>query len=353
MSEYWVSKKKYYCKYCDIYIADDVPSRQHHENGMRHKGNVERFIRGLYKTSEKRKKDLEEEKRDMARVDQAAQAAYAQDVAAGRAKPGAGPVASTSAAPSKPAPKPSNPFSNYSTAESLGFSDPDAERYAAEVERRRTQGLAGEWEVVATVTPPIAPTSEDEDDDKSRIAVAGEGRPVKREAENPPNEEDTRQFKLRKRTWGGGLDEVYDPGVIPIKLKAKVEPEAPPVLAVSTGIIAAASTSTSSKPTDAPKWTKVQWRRPGDAVEPQAATTASGDGQAVQAEALRVKLEKSPVSAALKTESEVLIPPAEETKPDIAKTEEITPPLSTIERPTSAMFRKRKVPAGGSRGRRP
>jgi hypothetical protein len=70
MSEYWVSKKKYFCKYCDIYIADDAPSRQHHENGLRHKGNVERFIRGIYKTGEKRKKDQEEEKREMARVEQ-------------------------------------------------------------------------------------------------------------------------------------------------------------------------------------------------------------------------------------------------------------------------------------------
>lgn len=70
MSEYWVSKKKYFCKYCDIYIADDAPSRQHHENGLRHKGSVERFIRGIYKTGEKRKKDQEEEKREMARVEQ-------------------------------------------------------------------------------------------------------------------------------------------------------------------------------------------------------------------------------------------------------------------------------------------
>ncbi|KAG6831573.1 hypothetical protein H0H87_004792 [Tephrocybe sp. NHM501043] len=63
MSEYWVSKKKYFCKYCDIYIADDAPSRQQHENGLRHKGNVDRFIRSLYKAGEKRKKDQEEEKR--------------------------------------------------------------------------------------------------------------------------------------------------------------------------------------------------------------------------------------------------------------------------------------------------
>jgi WW domain-binding protein 4 len=71
MSEYWVSKKKYFCKYCDIYIADDAPSRQQHENGLRHKGNVERFVRGIYKAGEKHKKDLEEEQREMRRVEQA------------------------------------------------------------------------------------------------------------------------------------------------------------------------------------------------------------------------------------------------------------------------------------------
>ena len=73
MSEYWVSNKKYYCTYCKIYIADDAPSRQQHENGLRHKGNKERFVRSLYKTSEKRKHDLEEEKREMMRIDQVSQ----------------------------------------------------------------------------------------------------------------------------------------------------------------------------------------------------------------------------------------------------------------------------------------
>lgn len=69
MSEYWVSNKKYFCKYCNIYIADDKPSRTQHESGLRHKGNVERFVRGLYKAGEKRKHDLEEEKREMAQVE--------------------------------------------------------------------------------------------------------------------------------------------------------------------------------------------------------------------------------------------------------------------------------------------
>ena len=69
MSEYWVSKKNYFCKYCDIFIRDDAPSRKQHETGLRHQGNRDRFIRGLYKEGERRKKDAEEEKREMARIE--------------------------------------------------------------------------------------------------------------------------------------------------------------------------------------------------------------------------------------------------------------------------------------------
>lgn len=29
MADYWVSRDKYFCKYCNIYIADDKPVRPH------------------------------------------------------------------------------------------------------------------------------------------------------------------------------------------------------------------------------------------------------------------------------------------------------------------------------------
>ncbi|KAG8916950.1 hypothetical protein FRC01_002759 [Tulasnella sp. 417] len=71
MSDYWVSKKKYFCKYCDIFIADDAPSRKQHEEGLRHKGNKDRFIRDLYKQGEKKKKEKAEEDREMKAIDAA------------------------------------------------------------------------------------------------------------------------------------------------------------------------------------------------------------------------------------------------------------------------------------------
>ncbi|KAK0225843.1 hypothetical protein IW262DRAFT_1457099 [Armillaria fumosa] len=212
MSEYWVSKKKYFCKYCDIYIADDAPSRQQHENGLRHKGNRDRFIRGLYKEGERRKKDQAEEQREMARLEQAAQAAFAADVGAGFARPSTA-QPSTSAAPPKPKPKPSSLFADYSTAASLGYTDPDAERIALEAQRRRSEGVAGNWEVVEP-TP-------SQDADSSSSEVAG----IKRAADNLPSE-DSRHFQLRKRTLDTGLGRIYDPGAIPIKRKKIEESEA-------------------------------------------------------------------------------------------------------------------------------
>lgn len=211
MSEYWVSHKRYHCKYCNIYIADDKPSRQQHENGLRHKGNVERFVKGLYKEGEKRVREREEEKGIMASVGkvrlldgcwhatedrgQAAEAGYALDVASGRAGAGSsGRQGRESVAAPKPKPKPgkpSDPYANYSTPASLGYKDPDAE----EAQQRMEAGTPGAWTVVAEV---------------------GEKRGA---AEAEVGDEDERAFKLQKKTVGVGLGQIYDP--------AKIEPSEP------------------------------------------------------------------------------------------------------------------------------
>lgn len=235
-------------------------------------------------------------------------------------------------------PKPSNPYANYSTAESLGFQDPDAERYAAETERRRTQGLAGDWEVVSTL--PTAPAS-----DATETNPDGGGS-LKREAETPVDEEDTRQFKLRKRTLNVGLGEVYDPGVIPIKLKQKEEPEP------ETSLAPVESANSASAATSVPKWTKVQWKRPGDVVkteEESSSEVANGDETLVKAEKLPINGEE-PTSVI--NETSLVAAPPEDMKPSIPKLEEASPPLSTPEA-AGSLFRKRKMPAGGNRGKRP
>ncbi|KAJ7045460.1 hypothetical protein C8F04DRAFT_1206350 [Mycena alexandri] len=309
MSEYWVSKKKYFCKYCDIYIADDAPSRQQHENGLRHKGNTERFIRSIYKAGEKKKKDDEEERREMARVEQAAQIAFAQDVGAGRAKLSSAPTPSSSAPVRKPAPKPSNPYTNYSTAKQLGYDDPDAERLAAEAERRRMQGVAGHWEMV-TPSESATPSSTEAGTKRSAEAL---------------DEEESREFKLRKKTMATGLGQIYDPGAISIQLKKKEEPVEPQSLL--------APIPPASDPTDKPKWAKLQWKKMGDPDEQIEAPVE-----------VDVKLE-----TAMKLEDPS--PPLDLDTIDTAvKPEPDTHPPLEAAAPT-VLFKKRKAPAGGSRGR--
>ncbi|EIN11661.1 hypothetical protein PUNSTDRAFT_98839 [Punctularia strigosozonata HHB-11173 SS5] len=325
MSEYWVSKNKYYCKYCEIYIADDAPSRSQHENGLRHKGNKERFVRNLYKTSEKKKQDAEEEQREMARVERAAQAAFARDVGAGLAKGSSGPsVASSSAAATakKPAAKPASPWANYSTAESLGYVDPDAERAKAEAERRKTQGVAGEWQLVQSTERPVAPEVEAEEGAIPAETAVGQ----KRVAEAVDEDEDAREFKLRKKTVGPGLGQIYDPGLIPIKLKTKKEEP-------SMEGASAQSRPSETNATNGPRWTSSGWKRPGESAqdvkqEDGLDTLKQGDvSSKAQEGAGDVKQEE----VALKVE------------------ESETKAQATTEAP---VFRKRKVPAGGGRGRR-
>ncbi|GAA6008683.1 hypothetical protein JCM10207_001685 [Rhodosporidiobolus poonsookiae] len=151
MADYWVSRDKYWCKYCKTYIADDKPSRTHHETGLRHKGNYERYIRDIYKKGITEKKEAREEAKEMERIEAAAAAAM------GLAPPVPSTSASASAfsSSSKPAPappKPSDPYANYTTAASLGLVDEHAEKLKAEREARAKEGTIGGWERV--VRPP-------------------------------------------------------------------------------------------------------------------------------------------------------------------------------------------------------
>ncbi|KAK7692455.1 hypothetical protein QCA50_004080 [Cerrena zonata] len=344
MSEYWVSHKKYFCKYCNIYIADDAPSRRQHETGLRHTGNVERFVRGLYKTGEKRKQDQEEEKREMARVERAAQAAYAQDVSSGLAKPGSSSTqaAPKPTAPSKPAPKSTDPYANYSTAESLGIEDPDAERAQAEAERRQKEGVAGEWEFVPVETTPPA---EETEHATPAFAVPEAGQ--KRRAPPPADEGDVRHFRLKKKKLDVGLGELYDPGIIPIKLKTKKEEpkdEDSPLTTPSVKVDGASSSTSSATPL--PKWSARGWKKPGE-VDDAKHDTPTETKDLVKADV------SEPVSEVQdegldSTEPHV---PSEDVKPSV-KVEE--PETSTPPPSSGGLFRKRKLPAGGSgsRGRR-
>ncbi|GAA5879506.1 hypothetical protein JCM16303_003228 [Sporobolomyces ruberrimus] len=155
MADYWISRDKYFCKYCKIFIADDKPSRLHHDTGFRHKGNYERYIRDIYKRGARDAKDKVEEAKEIARIDAAAKAAMG--IEPDSEEP---PVASTSKTPAPPAPaKPADPYANYTTAESLGYKDDAEEKKREEAELRQKEGTIGQWQKVAKRPPPPPPAA--------------------------------------------------------------------------------------------------------------------------------------------------------------------------------------------------
>jgi WW domain-binding protein 4 len=205
----------------------------------------------------------------------------------------------------------------------LGYTDPEEERMKAEAERRRTQGVAGEWQVVEQ---PTLPKTNDEADTTSES-------PKKREAQEPPDSEDTRSFKLRKKVAPSVSDD-WDAALIPIKLKPKKAEEA----LESAEEVKKEEESSGPAGTAPIKWTSRGWKRPED--EPDGIP----DPPVPKDEEVETKLVPEPESESIATISE----PEVKRQPE-APPVEAEPPTETVGE-TGAVFRKRKF--GGNRGRR-
>ncbi|KAI6104075.1 hypothetical protein EDD16DRAFT_1714810 [Pisolithus croceorrhizus] len=334
MSEYWVSHKRYHCKYCNIYIADDKPSRTQHENGLRHKGNVERFVRGLYKEGEKRVREREEEKTIMIGVKKAAETAYALDVASGRASSSHSLSSSRSAPPPSTRVKPVNPFANYTTAAQLGITDPDVE----EAERRMGMGIPGQWTLSnsAEAKPPVDETATSSENAGGRKRLVF---PAALDAEDG----DVRAFKLRKKVVGPGVGGTYDPVAIPIKLKSKKEKEEGEVKVevadkISLERASGTSESTTSNPSkDGSKWTKVQWQKAyvDDVETPKAEPDAGPESTST------LEFDELPRPSACSA-SDVASDAVDSVKPDPDTEPSSSSLLEPPQTSTAGLFRKRR-----------
>lgn len=175
-----------------------------------------------------------------------------------------------------------------------------------------------------------------------------------------------------------GLGEIYDPGLIPIKVKKKeahegVEPTIP-------------SFTPNVQPT-LPKWTALQLKRPGKGEEAQgtigqddsalngvngeSASTAEAGSSSTQSSRWAKPQWSAPLPD-IKSEERGKIfglgeeqtdvtedisaaqGPGVKAEPDIIKTEDdraLQPDTSNTS--TGSLFKKRKTPAGSARGRRP
>ncbi|KAJ9106114.1 hypothetical protein QFC21_001256 [Naganishia friedmannii] len=256
MSEYWVSKKQYWCQYCKIFIRDDAPSRRQHETGLRHQGNKERFLRDIYKSGERSVREKAEEKKMMAQIEQQAALTHqnaANSSASITAAPTTGSASpSGSSAPTKgklAAGQPVNTdkYANYSTAASLGFVDADAilaERAKLEREERAKVGQAGTWETVAVIAPqdideeeigeedPRYAFNATDEDNKHQLAgllrgsldedPSGEARNFRFETDRQPGESSDRPRRVKPDIYDDGG---WDPDSI-LKLGKKTKREA-------------------------------------------------------------------------------------------------------------------------------
>ncbi|CBQ70372.1 conserved hypothetical protein [Sporisorium reilianum SRZ2] len=83
MADVWISRKRWTCNYCDVTINDDLPSRRHHETGVRHKQNVQKSLADLYRKGEQERKDAQHMQKEMARIEALAAESHAKDLAAG------------------------------------------------------------------------------------------------------------------------------------------------------------------------------------------------------------------------------------------------------------------------------
>ncbi|GAB0098838.1 WW domain-binding protein 4 [Sergentomyia squamirostris] len=80
VADYWKSNGRKFCDFCKCWIADNKPSIQFHENGRRHKANVEKRISDISKKAAKDEKSKKKMDFELRKMEEAAMAAYAQDI---------------------------------------------------------------------------------------------------------------------------------------------------------------------------------------------------------------------------------------------------------------------------------
>ena len=155
MTDVWVSRKRWTCKYCNVTINDDVPSRRHHESGSRHKKNVAQALDHLHKVKdEKRRKDLQTQS-EIQRIESAAKRDF-QRYDMGEHQNQQVPVEQSKAAsvPNSSILKPWKPldkFSAYTTADSLGISHELETQWNDRRARTSMVAEPGEWKDVTNL----------------------------------------------------------------------------------------------------------------------------------------------------------------------------------------------------------
>ncbi|KAJ1939245.1 WW domain binding protein 4 [Linderina macrospora] len=109
----WDRNTKYWCRYCSIFVHDNSSSRRIHESGVKHKENMQQYLRNIDENAEKAASAEAALQKQLDKIEQAASDAYSKDTgsnpAAAASQPGTEPPPTKTtavAAPSEPAEEP-------------------------------------------------------------------------------------------------------------------------------------------------------------------------------------------------------------------------------------------------------
>ncbi|XP_063699353.1 WW domain-binding protein 4 [Culicoides brevitarsis] len=83
MADYWKSNDRAFCDYCKCWYADNRASKEFHENGKKHKQNVQKRLSEIGRKAYKDAQNERKMEADMRKMNEGAMAAYAGDLAAG------------------------------------------------------------------------------------------------------------------------------------------------------------------------------------------------------------------------------------------------------------------------------
>ncbi|KAF8941826.1 hypothetical protein BGZ47_007144 [Haplosporangium gracile] len=249
-SEYWKSNAKFFCRFCKIYITDNKSTRNIHDQGTKHKENVERFLREQNQRGRDREAESARMDKQMDAIEKAAMRQYQLDVEAGLVQPSASMKATQSGANSstaKPSAKDSKPTStgllkvsstpapapvptSESTATETVTVEESEERKTdaglntepvvaptlVKVKKDETIGQPGEWETVE-VPAPKASLSQESKKDKEDGSSGGSntntsGVTVDNDEDVAGNPEDLRRFKIVEKTYPVDDDDLAGEG---------------------------------------------------------------------------------------------------------------------------------------------
>lgn len=179
----------------------------------------------------------------------------------------------------------------------------------------------------------------------------------KRQAEAPVDDDDIRPWKLRKKTVSTGLGEIYDPGLIPIKIKAKKEepPEATGTSNATNGQSTVGSTSDKPSGSTVPKWTAKGWNKPGEGQGHSSTSVTASDSKEESRASSETEGQPAPAteaaSSVAKLEPADSIPQTKEVKVEDAAEVKAEETEASVAPPAQPLFKKRRGPAG-TRSRR-